>query len=328
MKKYRYIARNSAGGRKKGTVQANSSSEVLSGLRAQGLTPISVKDVSEAGSKKRGKGRNKKIKSADLSALCWQLSTMLEGGIPITTGLEIISEDTDNAQLQGILNNISEKVKKGQPVSECIAEYPKVFNRLCCAMVLAGETSGNLAGAIGKLAGYFDSRDKLAKKVKGAMVYPVFVLVFIIIIVIFIMAFIVPRFKKIFDQIGGTLPTFTQGFMNFYDLLRTNLHYLIGSIVLAVVLASIFSKTKKGHYIFSKLALKAPLFGKIISQAFVATFCKTTATLLAAGVSVLDAFTILTGMTDNDIIKSARASSEVRAYLRAWPCRVSSRTCS
>lgn len=305
MKKYRYIARNSAGGRKKGTVQANSSSEVLNGLRAQGLTPISVKDVSEAGSKKRRRGRAKKIKSSDLSALCWQLSTMLEGGIPITTGLEIISEDTDNAQLQGILNNISEKVKKGQPVSECIAEYPKVFNRLCCAMVLAGETSGNLAGAIGKLAHYFDSRDKLAKKVKGAMVYPVFVLAFIIIIVIFIMAFIVPRFKKIFDQIGGKLPAFTQGFMDFYDILRTQLHFIIGSVVLAAVLASLFGKTKRGHYIFSKLTLKAPLFGKIISQAFVATFCKTTATLLASGVSVLDAFSILTGMTDNDIIKSA-----------------------
>ncbi len=203
------------------------------------------------------------------------------------------------------MNNISDRVKKGQPVSECIAEYPKVFNKLCCAMVLAGETSGNIAGAIGKLALYFDSRDKLAKKVKGAMVYPVFVLVFIIIIVIFIMAFIVPRFKKIFDQIGGKLPAFTQGFMDFYDLLRTNLHYLIGLIVLTAVLGSIFSKTKKGHYIFSKLALKAPLFGKIISQAFVATFCKTTATLLASGVSVLDAFNILTGMTDNDIIKSA-----------------------
>jgi len=305
MKKYRYIARNSAGGRKKGTVQANSSSEVLSGLRAQGLTPISVKDVSEAGSKKRGKGRKKKIKSADLSALCWQLSTMLEGGIPITTGLEIIGEDTDNAQLQGILNDVSEKVKKGQPVSECIAEYPKVFNKLCCAMVLAGETSGNIAGAIGKLAHYFESRDKLAKKVKGAMVYPVFVLVFIIIIVIFIMAFIVPRFKKIFDQIGGKLPAFTQGFMNFYDLLRTQLHLLIGGVVLAVVLATLFGKTKKGHYVFSKLALKAPLFGKIVSQAFVATFCKTTSTLLAAGVSVLDAFSIITGMTDNDIIKDA-----------------------
>jgi type IV pilus assembly protein PilC len=310
MKKYRYIARNAAGGRKKGAVQANSSSEVLSGLRAQGLTPISVKDVSEAGSKKHRRGRSKKIKSSDLSAFCWQLSTMLEGGIPITTGLEIIGEDTDNAQLQRILTNIAEKVKKGQPVSECISEYPKVFNRLCCAMVLAGETSGNLAGAIGKLAGYFDSRDKLAKKVKGAMVYPVFVLVFIIIIVIFIMAFIVPRFKKIFDQIGGTLPTFTQGFMSFYDLLRTNLHYLVGAVVLVSVCASIFGKTKKGHYIFSKLILAAPLFGKIVSQAFMATFCKTTATLLASGVSVLDAFSILTGMTDNDIIKSAVVQSK------------------
>lgn len=305
MKKYRYIARNSAGGRKKGIVQANSSSEVLTGLRAQGLTPISVKDVSESGSKKRPRRHGKKVKSADLSALCWQLATMLEGGIPITTGLDIIGDDTENVQLQRILKNISERVKKGQPVSECVSEHPKVFNRLCCAMVLAGETSGNLAGAIGKLAQYFDSRDKLAKKVKGAMIYPIFVLVFIIIIVIFIMAFIVPRFRKIFDQIGGTLPAFTQGFMDFYDFLHYNLHYLVGAVVLAAVSVSLASKTKKGHYIFSKLILAAPLFGKVVSQAFVATFCNTTATLLSAGVSVLDAFTILTGMTDNDIIKAA-----------------------
>jgi len=305
MKKYRYIARNAAGGRKKGTVQASSSSEVLSGLRTQGLTPISVKDISETSSKKRGKGARKRIKSSDLSAFCWQLATMLEGGIPITSGLDIIGDDTENARLQEILKNISEKVKKGQPVSECVAEYPKVFNKLCCAMVLAGETSGNLAGAIGKLAEYFDSRDKLAKKVKGAMVYPVFVLAFIIIIVIFIMAFIVPRFRKIFDQIGGTLPAFTEGFMGFYDFLHYNLHYIIGSVVAVAVLTSVFSKTKRGHYAFSKLALTAPLFGRITRQAFVATFCKTTSTLLSAGVSVLDAFSILTGMTDNDIIKSA-----------------------
>lgn len=305
MKTYRYIARNSAGVRKKGAVQANSSSEVLSGLRTQGLTPISVKDISEIGSKKRRKGSRKKIKSADLSAFCWQLATMLEGGIPITSGLDIISDDTENAQLQRILKNISEKVKKGQPVSECVAEYPRVFNRLCCAMVLAGETSGNLAAAIGKLAEYFDSRDKLAKKVKGAMVYPVFVLVFIVVIVVFIMAFIVPRFRKIFDQIGGKLPAFTEGFMAFYDLLRTNLHFIICSVVLFMVLATVISKTKRGHYMFSKLALTVPLFGKITSQAFVATFCKTMSTLLAAGVSVLDAFSILTGMTGNDIIKSA-----------------------
>ena len=306
MKNYCYVARDSNGSQKKGFAQAASSNEVLNQLREQGLTPISVKDVSKKKPVKvRQRGHRKRIKSSDLSALCWQLSTMLEGGIPITTALDIIGEDTDNVQLQEILKQISGKVKKGQPVSECVAEYPKVFNHLCCAMILAGESGGNLAKAINKLAEYFDNRDKLAKKVKGAMVYPIFVLSFIIVIVIFIMAFIVPRFRKIFDQIGGTMPAFTQGFMGFYDILRYNYLYIAGFIVFLVVFASIVSKTKKGHYLFSRLALTLPLFGKIFSQAFVATFCRTTSTLLASGVSVLEAFNILTGMTDNDIIKSA-----------------------
>ena len=306
MKNYGYVARDLAGAQKKGFAQAANSNEVLNQLREQGLTPISVKEVSKKSAKKpRQKIHRKRIKSGDLAALCWQLSTMLEGGIPITTALDIISEDTDNAQLQSILKQLSEKVKKGQPVSECISEYPKVFNRLSCAMVLAGETGGNLAKSIGKLAEYFESRDKLAKKVKGAMAYPIFVLSFIIIIVIFIMAFIVPRFRKIFDQIGGTMPAFTRGFMGFYDILHYNLHYIIGLIIVLIVLTTYVSRTKKGHYYFSKLSLTMPLFGNILSQAFVATFCRTTSTLLSSGVSVLEAFTILTGMTDNDIIKSA-----------------------
>ena len=306
MKKYGYVARDLAGAQKKGIEQAANSNEVLNHLREKGLTPISVKEITKKGIPKvRRKGRRKRIKSSDLAALCWQLATMLEGGIPITTALDIIGDDTDNVQLQGILKQISEKVKKGQPVSECVAEYPKVFNRLCCAMVLAGETGGNLAKAIGKLAEYFENRDKLAKKVKGAMAYPIFVLSFIIIIVVFIMAFIVPRFRKIFDQIGGTMPAFTRGFMGFYDMLRYNLPYIIGLIIVMIVAATFISKTKKGHYVFSKLSLSMPMFGNILSQAFVATFCRTTSTLLSSGVSVLEAFTILTGMTDNDIIKSA-----------------------
>lgn len=306
MKNYGYVARDLSGAQKKGVAQAANSNEVLNQLREQGLTPISIKEVTKKGTEKvQQKGRRKRIKSSDLAALCWQLSTMLEGGIPITTALDIIGDDTDNVQLQGILKQISEKVKKGQPVSECIAEYPKVFNRLSCAMILAGETGGNIAKAIGKLAEYFENRDKLAKKVKGAMAYPIFVLSFIVIIVIFIMAFIVPRFRKIFDQIGGTLPAFTRGFMGFYDLLRHNFLYLIGLVIVLIVVAKLLSKTTKGHYFFSKLSLTMPLFGKILSQAFVATFCRTTSTLLASGVSVLEAFSILTGMTDNDIIKSA-----------------------
>jgi len=230
---------------------------------------------------------------------------MLEGGIPITTALDTIGEDTDNLQFQRILNQLSEKVKRGQPFSESVAEYPKIFNHLSCALILAGETGGNIAEVMRKLAEYFDSRDKLGKKVKGAMTYPIFVLSFITLIVIAIMAFIVPKFRIMFDQLGGELPAFTQGFMWFYDALCSNLHYIIGAIVLLIVSLVLLSKTKKGHYFFSKTVLRLPLFGKVLSRTFVAVFCRTMSTLLTAGVSVLEVFDILAGMTSNDIIKGA-----------------------
>ena len=172
-------------------------------------------------------------------------------------------------------------------------------------MILAGETGGNLPTVLHRLAEYFDNRDKLAKKVKGAMAYPVFVLTFIVLIVVAIMTFIIPRFRKIFDQIGGELPAFTQAFMGFYDFLRYNIVYIIGSLLLLIVFGVLTSKMKKGHYVFCRIALAIPLLGKVLKGAFVAIFCRTMATLMGAGVPVLEVFSILSTMTNNDIIKSA-----------------------
>jgi type IV pilus assembly protein PilC len=306
MKSYGYVARDLTGVLRKGLLEAACSNEVLNQLRKEGFTPISVKEIVPTTEKKtQRRARRKRIKSADMATLCWQLSTMLQGGIPITTALTIISEDTDNLLLQDIFNQLSQKVSKGQPLSESVAEFPRVFSRLSCAMILAGETSGNLTAVMAKLANHYDNRDKIAKKIKGAMAYPVFVLSFICLIVIFIMAFIVPRFRKIFDQIGGTMPAFTRGFMAFYDILTHHIHYIVGAISLVVVLAIAFSKIPKGHRWFSKISLTVPLFGKVVSQGFLVTFCRTMSTLLNSGVSVIEAFNILTGMTNNDIIKSA-----------------------
>jgi len=307
MKSFKYVARDSSGTRKEGHLQASYPNDVVSWLREQGLTPISIKESSVKAAKQKQKrgGRRKRIKSGELAALCWQLNTMTEGGIAITTALQAISEDIENLRLQQILRQILEKVERGQTLSDSIAEFPRVFNQLSCAMILAGETSGNLPDALRRLAEYFDNRDKLAKKVKGAMAYPVFVLVFIVIIVIFIMAFVVPRFREIFDQIGGEMPAFTVAFMNVYDILRTHVLHMIGFSVVIVISTVFLAKTKKGHYFFSRLALTLPLMGKILSQAFVATFCKTMSTLLDAGVSVLEVFEIVSTMSTNDVIKSA-----------------------
>jgi len=238
MKSYKYVARSSAGIQKKGLVQAASSDDVLRHLQEQGYTPISVDETSTGSSKRQRTSSNKRIKSAELSAFCWQMTNMFEGGIPITQALEMIAEDTD-------------------------------------------------------------------KKLKGATAYPIFVLSFIVLIVIFIMAFIVPRFKTIFDQLGGELPLFTRGFMGFYDLLKNNMLYIIGFIIVLITSGVLVSKTKKGHYYFSKAALRIPLLGQIFSQAFLAVFSRTMSTLLSAGISVVEVFDVLSGMTGNDVIKSA-----------------------
>jgi type IV pilus assembly protein PilC len=305
MKSYQYVARDLSGLRREGFSQAVSSNDVLNWLREQGYTPVSVNEISVSTKQTRRTSGRKRIKSSELAALCWQLTTMVEGGIPVTTALDTIAEDIENSQLQEILQQVSERIQKGETFSDSLAEFPKVFNRLSCAMILAGETGGTLPVALHRLAEYFDNRDKLAKKVKGAMAYPAVVFIFIILIVTFIMTFIIPRFQVIFEQFGGDLPVFTQGFMGFYDALRANVIYIIGSLVLLIVLGIFASKTKKGHYLLCRIALALPLIGKVLRQSFLVVFCKTMATLLVAGVSVLEIFDILSGMTNNDVIKNA-----------------------
>jgi type IV pilus assembly protein PilC len=303
---YKYIARDFTGQRKEGVRQAGSSGDVLSWLREQGYIPVSVNALQETVVRKqKPKGRRKRIKSSDLAALCWQLTTMVEGGIPITSALETISEDVDNISLRQILGQVLEKMHRGQPFSESLSEYPKVFNTLTIAMVIAGETGGALPQTLRRLAEYFDERDKLKKKITTAMAYPIFIFGLIIGVVMFIMAFIIPRFRKMFEQLGGNLPAFTRGFMGFYDAVRFNIHYIAGLVALLVVVMLLINKTRKGHESFSKLTLGIPLLGKVISQGFVAMFCRTMSTLIGAGVSVLDVFDILAGMTKNDVIKTA-----------------------
>jgi type IV pilus assembly protein PilC len=303
MANFEYVAWDKSGNSHEGFKQANSQEDALVLLREEGLTPVSVKPVqSDTKSRKRAV-RYKRVKSADLSAFCWQLGTMIEGGLPITTAIETIAEEMDNKYFEDVLTTIAQNLERGEPFSECIAEHPKVFNAMCCAMIMAGETSGSLVNCLQRLAEYYANRDKLIRKVKGALAYPIFVVVFIVLIVIALMTFIIPRFTTMFDQFEGELPAFTRGFMFVYDSIMYNAHYIVGAIILAAFGIYGYSKTAKGHENLCRFALSVPLFGKIKLQAFVAMFCKTLSTLIASGVPILEAFEILAGMTNNDVLK-------------------------
>jgi type IV pilus assembly protein PilC len=306
MKSYTYVARDGGGARRDGMLAANSSNEALEILHQKQLTPIGIQETWVKGIKDR-KGAHRRVKSADLGAVCWQLSTMLEGGMSITVALDIIAEDTENLQLRQVLHHARVKVSEGRLLSEGLGRSPNVFSRLAIAIIVAGETSGDLGQALRALAEHFDNRDRIAKKIRAAIAYPIFVVCLITLIMIGVMTLIVPRFQMIFSQLGGQLPAFTRGFMGFYDALCSHIVYLGTAGALAVGGCVLLSRTQRGHFFLSKLVLRMPLFGKLFTESFVAMLCRTIATLLEAGVPVLDAMEILRGTTTNDVINSAIA---------------------
>src|SRR3989339_482808 len=289
MRVFEYTARDTQGGRRDGLRQAAASSDVLGWLREQGLTPVNVKEVAGKKAKKGIVVYERRIKAADLSTVFWQLTTMIEGGIPITSALETIGADIDHTRLQKVLQTILESLTRGVTFAEAIAEHPKVFDPLTRSIILAGETSGNMGESLRRIAGFYEKRDMFSKKVKGAMVYPVVVFSVVTLIVIFIMTFIIPRFKDIFEQLGSKMPPFTKAFMGFYDFMAANILYATIALIAGIVGLVMFnSRTKRGHYFFSKFFLSLPLVGKLISESFMVTFCRTMSTLLESGVSVLE----------------------------------------
>lgn len=304
---YRYIALDYSGKMKEGLTSAACETDVLGWLREQGCTPVSIDVVSSGVKRGWHIPLLRRVRSSELAAVFWQLTTMVDGGITIAEGLEAIAEDIENSRLEKILRRILARIERGGAFSEGMAEFPGIFNKLTCALIMAGETGGNIAAAFQRVAEYYTNRDKLARKVKKATAYPAFVVGFIIFIVIIIMTLVIPRFRDIFAQIGaGDLPAFTRKFMAGYDLLVHNVLYVIGSVLLVfLVLTLSYRRIPTFHYLCSALALRLPLFGKLFKQAFIASFCRTMSNLLRGGVPVLEVFDILCDMTANDVMKSA-----------------------
>ena len=303
MKIFEYVAWDQSGNCKEGVCQATSQDDLLTRLRSENLTVVEATEVVSARQGKKSQIPYKKVKAQDLATFCWQLNTMLAGGLSITGAIETIADEITNPYFEYILKKMSGQIEKGMSFTDGVRQYPKVFSKLACAIIMAGETGGSLTDSLERLAEHYENRDKLIRKVRGAMAYPCFVVGFVILIVIALMTLIIPRFSLMFEEFNSELPAFTRGFMAIYDgIIHYALH--IGVITAALVIGlTMYGKTKKGHEKFCQFALSVPVFGKIILMSFVAMFCKTLGTLIGAGVSVLDAFNILAEMTNNDLLR-------------------------
>jgi len=183
---YKYVARDFAGAEIQGVLQGDSQHDILMWLRDKSCTPIAVEPVTLSKGKAKGAWRLR-VRAEDMASFCWQLNTMIDGGVTITEAMDTIADDIDNRRLQGVLREASEQMKTGKSFYESAQEFPRVFTPIFCAMIRAGESSGTLNVVLKRLADYYDRREELNRKVKRAMAYPMFVVGFVILVLVVVL---------------------------------------------------------------------------------------------------------------------------------------------
>ncbi len=236
-----------------------------------------------------------------------QLSTLQDAGLPIVRSLKILEGQLERGPLKSTLSDVTEDVESGSPLSDALAKHPQTFDGLYTNMVKAGEAGGVLDVILSRLAGFMDKAQKLRRKVKGAMIYPIVVLVVTVSILLLIMIFVVPKFEEVFKQIPGLgeLPAITQALQGTSRFLVERWYLVFGTIFVLFIGIRAFKMSKPGKRFFDRLRLRLPIIGPLARKIVVARFTRTLGTLIASGVPILESLAICKNTAGNVVLEEA-----------------------
>jgi type IV pilus assembly protein PilC len=337
MPKFAYVAVDPAGQETRGTIEAPNQAQAIAKIRGQGFFPTAIgaaggdapapaggagasKNPAPAGSKKPAPKKKSmdiniklpkflraRVKQKDLTVLTRQLATLVDAGLPLLRGLHVLERQTPNPTLREALGGMCEAVESGSTFSESLQNYPKIFNHLYVNMVKAGEAGGVLEVVLNRLAEFAEKAEKIKNKVKGAMIYPVIVLLAACGITGFLLVAVIPKFRDIFRDLLGDkpLPAITEFVMGASNFVMNNGIIVVSGIAGFVFLFTIFKKTKTGEYVVDVCKLNAPAFGSLVRRTAIARMTRTLGTLLSSGVPVLQALDIVRDTSGNAVISRA-----------------------
>ena len=301
---------------RKGKIQSESRDAAASALSGQSLVPLSL-EATGTGMRKelslpqlRGRTTVK-----DLAVLARQFASMTSAGLTLLRALSILSDQTEKPKLKAALKAVSQDVQEGATLSAAMARHPDHFPALMVNMVRAGESGGFLDDALARIASMYEADASLRGKIKGAMTYPVIVLIFSLLLGTGVILFIVPIFEKMFKQLGGELPLPTQIMVN----LSHNMWWLmpVGFVVLILGLR-VYKHAVRRHHAFrlkvDAFKLRVPVFGPLFTKIAISRWARTLGTLLAVGVPIIRALEIVGGTAGNAVI--AEAMKDVQAAVR------------
>jgi len=319
---FSFRALNQAGEEVRDEIEANSNEEAITKIRNMGYYPTRVetkggRKVGAVQARVAKKGKSLafgKVKKKHLTSFSRQLSTLQDAGLPIVRSIKILEGQQKPGVLKNALIDVADDVEGGSTFSEALAKHPKAFDKLYVNMIKAGETGGVLDTILRRLADFLEKTQRLRRKIVGAMIYPVVVIVVAIGIVTFIMLRIIPEFAKVFAQFDLELPALTRALIAISNwVVRWWPVLLLVPIVLYIVV-KIAKQFRPGRYVIDKMKFKAPIFGQIVRKASISRFSRTLGTLITSGVPILEALNISRETAGNEVI--ARALGRVHDSIR------------
>jgi type IV pilus assembly protein PilC len=304
---FKYKAKNNLGKVTESTIEAENESAATAILRQKRLEVISI---SSGGglvgiwaylNKKGGK-----VTTKDVVVFSRQFSTMVNAGLPILQGLNIVAEQAENPEFGVVMTKIRDDISNGVPLSEAMAKYPKVFSTLYVNMVKAGEQGGILDVIFERLSEYLEKAEGVTRKIKSAMMYPIVVMSVALLVIVFLMIKVVPTFADVFTSFGAKLPLPTQIVMDISDFLSSKKAFLLLAVAIAIwIVISLYRKTKAGAYNWDKMILALPVFGILAQKGAVAKFSRTLGTLIKSGVPIMDALETVAKTSGNLVLERA-----------------------
>jgi type IV pilus assembly protein PilC len=319
MASFSYTARNPQEQIVKGTVSAASREAAMQTILKQGLKPVLVKEEGATGAANRKKmlSFGGKVKSHDLVIFTRQLSTMVSAGVPLVGALSTLRDQTQSKKFKEQLNVVVKDVESGQSLGESFGKHPSTFSPIYVNMVKAGETGGILDDILKKLATQQEKDASIRAKVKSATTYPL-VLLGITIIAFFVLTiFVVPKIGDLVTNLGGPnskLPPQTTAMLAVSKFMRNQWYVLVAAFIGGPIFLRRWRKTPSGRKKFDAFLLKMPVIKIIITKVAIARFARIFASLMGAGVSVLEALEVTAGALGNSVIEREllNAAKEVK----------------
>jgi type IV pilus assembly protein PilC len=304
MPQFEWEGKTQTGEPKRGSSRAASGDALRATLRKDGIILTKFAEIKSA--KEEKYNPKKKIKKLSIVLFTRQLSTMITSGLPLVQSLDILGNQMEDVNFRGIVREIKAKIEGGSRFADALRDFPQCFDELYVNLVVAGEEGGLLDNVLQRLAVYMEKSEKLKRKVKSAMIYPIAIIVVAIGVTLVLLLFVIPVFEKMFKEMGAELPLMTQMVINLSHLIASWYGVIAALIVAAVVVLILqYYKTEGGQRKIDALILKLPLFGVLTLKASVARITRTLSTLLTSGVAILESLVICAKVAGNKVIEDA-----------------------